>query len=208
MKDKLITKARNPKSKIQNPTIYPVILAVPDKVGGFKPKDRVTFLSRHARRALERSAQKSGIRLDELPKDENGAPLPVGGVYWSITHKTNYVGGVVSPAAIGIDIEKIRSCSPALFLKTAGEQEWALAKTEKNSQTTFFRFWTSKEAVLKAFGTGIKDLRKCRIYRIQDAAHLEIRYEGKNWLIEHFFFDRHIASIVKDHFRLDWSIEK
>jgi 4'-phosphopantetheinyl transferase len=194
MKDKLITKARNPKAKSQNRTIYPVILAVPDKVGGFKPKDRVTFLSRHARRALKRSAQKSGIRLDELPKDENGAPLPVGGVYWSITHKTNYVGGVVSPAAIGIDIEKIR--------------RWALAKTEKNSQTTFFRFWTSKEAVLKAFGTGIKDLRKCRIYRIQDAAHLEIRYEGKNWLIEHFFFDRHIASIVKDHFRLDWSIEK
>ena len=133
--------------------------------------------------------------------------MPVDGVYWSITHKSNYVGGVVAPAAIGFDIERIRQCSHGLYQKTAGEEEWALAKTEGESLTTFFRFWTSKEAVLKACGTGIKDLRKCRIHRILDTAHLEIYYEGRNWLIEHFFFDKHIASIVQDHFRLDWSIE-
>ena len=187
-------------------TLHPVILPVPEEVKEYTPKDRVIFLSRHARSALKKSAAKSEIRLGDLLQDDNGVPLPVDGVFWSITHTTRYVAGVVAPTAIGIDIEKIRSCSPGLFTKTAGDQEWALAKAEKDSLQTFFRFWTSKEAVLKACGTGIKDLRKCRIHRILNAQHLEIRYEGVAWLIEHLFFDGHIASSVKNNFKLEWTV--
>ena len=184
----------NPDVKNQHGVINPVILPVPSAVEKLKPKDRVAFLSRHARQALKKSAEKSGLRLGDLVQDENGAPVPINGVYWSISHKTQYVGGVVAPTAIGMDIEKIRNCSHALFLKTANEQEWSLAGTEKNSPITFFRFWTSKEAVVKACGTGIKDLKKCRINQIPDADHLEIRFEEKNWWIEHFTFDGHMAT--------------
>ena len=187
-------------------TLHPVILSVPKEVREFKPKERVIFLSQHARYALKRSAEKSGILLGELLQDDSGAPLPVDGTYWSITHKPEYVAGVVATSAIGIDIEKIRNCSPGLFSKTASNQEWALAKTTKNSWKTFFRFWTSKEAVLKACGTGIKDLRKCQIHKILDARHLEIRYADKDWLIEHFFFDEHIASSVKNNFKINWTV--
>ena len=80
--------------------------------------------------------------LGELKQDENGAPLPSDDVYWSITHKTQYVGGVVAPAPIGIDIERIRECAPGLFAKTAGEREWALADEDKEPLLTFFRYWT------------------------------------------------------------------
>jgi len=204
---KSFQKFRIPHSAFHNQILHPVILQVPKEVGEFKPKDRVIFLSRHARHALERSAEKSGIRLGELLQDENGAPLPIDGAYWSITHKPLYVGGVVAPTPIGIDIERIRRCSPGLFRKTATEPEWALAKTEKDSLTTFFRFWTSKEAVVKACGTGLKDLLKCRVRKILDDYHLEIRYDGKNWLIEHYFFDGHIASNVQNSFRIDWNLE-
>jgi 4'-phosphopantetheinyl transferase len=84
-------KIRNPKSAIRNSVIYPVILSVPTKVADFKPRDRVTFLSQHARKAIDASAQKSGISTGELKKDENGAPLPFEGTYWSITHKSEYL---------------------------------------------------------------------------------------------------------------------
>ena len=193
---------------IHNQTLYPVILAVPEQVQEFKPKDRVIFLSRHARRALTRSADKSGAHAGELHKNENGMPLPFDGTFWSITHKTQYVGGVVAPTPIGIDIERIRDVSRGLFRKTATDREWALANPEGKSLLTFFRFWTSKEAVLKATGVGIKDLLKCRVRQILDARHLDIHYEGKDWLIEHFFFDQHIASIVQNSFHIDWAIEK
>ena len=190
---------------IRNPILYPVILAVPDKEQKLTGKEKVANLSNHARRALEISAQKSCIELGDLTKNENGAPLPFGGNYWSLTHKPRYVGGVIAPTQIGIDIEKIRPCSEALFRKTANESEWGLS--DADSFKLFFRYWTSKESVLKASGTGIRDLSKCRIVQIIDHNHLVINYEDRKWLIEHFYFDGHIASVVKNDFDVEWTIE-
>ena len=155
---------------------------------------------------LALSTEKSGISLGKLNQDKNGAPLPSDGNCWSISHKTQYVGGVVSPTPIGIDIERIRSCSEGIFRKTATENEWMLADSAENSLTVFFRYWTSKEAVLKALGTGIKDLLKCRIVQIIDNSHLNIRYANRLWLVEHKYFDHHIATIVKNSFQIDWTI--
>ena len=194
---------QNPKYKIQNQTLHPVILAVPDAVKDLKPKERVKFLSRHARRALSISAKKSRIRLGELAQNERNVPLPFNGTFWSITHKTEYVGGVVAPLPIGIDIEKIYARTKSLFRKTASEAEWALAD---RSPATFFRYWTSKEAVLKAAGTGLKDLSICRVIRIRGDRHLDIEYENKIWQVAHAYFEDHIASIVKNDFRIEWTI--
>lgn len=190
---------------IRTPILYPVILAVPDKEQKLTGREKVANLSNHARRALEISAQKSCIELGDLTKNENGAPLPFGGNYWSLTHKPRYVGGVIAPTQIGIDIEKIRPCSEALFSKTANESEWGLS--DADSFKLFFRYWTSKESVLKASGTGIRDLSKCRIAQIIDHNHLVINYEDRKWLIEHFYFDGHIASVVKNDFDVEWTIE-
>jgi 4'-phosphopantetheinyl transferase len=192
----------------RNHTLCPVILAVPPEVAGIKPKDRVIFLSRHARKALQISAEKSGVHLDKLVKDENGVPQPFDGTFWSVTHKTRYVAGVAAPTRTGIDVERIRNFSDGLFKKTASESEWALADMAKDPVTAFFRFWTAKEAVLKATGIGIRDLLKCRVHQIVDDNHLRIHYESQDWLIEHFEFDRHIASIVQNRYRIDWSVEK
>ena len=193
-------------SEFPNRTLFPVILPVPDEVRDFQPKDRVVYLSRHARRALMLAAQQSDVRLGELAKDDHGAPRPSGGIHWSISHKTHYVCGVVAPLPIGIDIERVRDFSAGLYRKTAAEEEWALADMERDAVRAFFRYWTAKEAVLKATGIGIKDLLKCRVARILDDTHLQIRYDGRDWLIEHCFFSDHVASIVKSDFRIEWII--
>jgi 4'-phosphopantetheinyl transferase len=199
----ILSTIQNPKLNIQNRVIYPVILAVPDKKRQLTGREKVTFLSRHARRALEISAQKSRIQLGDLKKDENGVPLPCNGNYWSVTHKTGYVAGVIAWERIGIDLEKIRPVKEALHRKTARESEWALSDTDKT--VLFFRYWTSKESVLKASGTGIRDLLKCRIERIIDDNHLVINYKEQRWHIEHFYFNGHIASVVKNNVDVEWA---
>jgi 4'-phosphopantetheinyl transferase len=189
---------------MQKSLIYPVILAVPDKNQQLKGKEKVSFLSRHARRALEISAQKSRIQLGDLNKDKNGVPLPFNGNYWSVTHKSGYVGGVISQTKIGIDLEKMRPMTASVYRKTARAGEWALSDTK--SSALFFRYWTSKESVLKASGTGIRDLLKCRIKQIIDDQHLIVDYKETDWLIEHFYFNGHIASVVKNDADAKWTL--
>ena len=38
--------------------------------------------------------------------------------------------------------------------------------------------------------------------------HLEIRYADRDWLIEHIYFDRHVASITQDTYKIEWTLEK
>jgi 4'-phosphopantetheinyl transferase len=195
---------QNPKPKIQNRVVYPVILAVPDERQKLIGREKVAFLSRYARSALEISARKSGVKLPRLIKGENGEPLRFDGNYWSLTHKTRYVGGVIASTKIGMDLERIRPCSAALYRKTAQDSEWRLSNGDP--ARLFFRYWTSKESVLKATGAGIKDLSKCRIVNIIDHNHLIISYKDQEWVVEHHDFDGHMASVVKNHFNVEWTI--
>lgn len=195
---------QQPATGNQHREIYPVILPVPKEDRQLTGRQKVANLSRHARRALEISARKSDVVLSELLKDQNGVPLPFHGTYWSLTHKSRYVGAIVATFNIGIDIEQIRPCSRALFAKTADQKEWDLG--DSNSFVLFFRFWTSKECVLKAVGSGIKDLSRCRIVEIIDDHHLHVNYQDKTWHIEHFFFNDHIASVVKNDFDVRWTL--
>ena len=185
-----------------SPNIYPVVLPVPETDRELTGRQKVTALSERARHALRISVEKSGLALSDLPKNEDGVPMPVDGHYWSLTHKIAYVGGVVSETIVGMDIEKIRPCSPPLYGKTATAEEWALFPS--NPLSLFFRYWTAKESVLKASGTGVKDLLKCRVVTLEDDTHLTIDYRDEIWLIEHIFFDGHIASVTKNGAHVNW----
>ena len=195
---------RDLKFAFRNRTLFPVILPVPVEVQDLKPRERVKFLSRHARKALKLSAEQSGVRLENPAKDDSGVPLPADGIHWSISHKTRFVCGVAAPMPTGIDIERIYDVSDGLYKKTAVKREWDLADMGTEPVDAFFRFWTAKEAVLKATGIGIRDLLKCRVHRILDDHHLQIDYDGQDWLVEHFYLKDHIASIVKNAFQVEW----
>ena len=185
-------------------TLYPVILGVPEPDRNLRGKAKATALSRHARRALEVSVRKSGLDLTRLLKDAAGAPLPANGNHWSLSHKSRYVAAVVAPARIGIDIEQIRPCAPALLKKTVRDSEWDLS--DQDRQTLFFRYWTSKESVLKAAGSGINALAECRIVQVIDDHNLVVDYRQQRWRIEHTFCNGHVASVVKNGFQVRWTV--
>jgi 4'-phosphopantetheinyl transferase len=184
--------------------LYPVILAVPEMDRQLRGRDKVVRLSSLARQAVQLSADQSGIELGVLMKSPEGAPLPVGGCFWSLAHKTEYVAGVVADFPIGMDIEKIRPCAPGLYRMAADETEWNLGETI--SDLLFFRYWTAKEAVLKSVGIGLKALSQCRVIEILDEHHLILFYNHQQFSVEHFYFNGHIATILSHPF-VQWSVQ-
>ena len=104
--------------------LYPVIMTVPAAVSGLRRAERQRALSRFAREPLTVSADKAGLTLPALlEKDRRGAPLPADGLWWSVTHKPEFAGGIVSTEKTGIDIEKIAPYSPALMKKIVSPEE-------------------------------------------------------------------------------------
>lgn len=185
--------------------IHPVILSVPDSDQGLKGRDKVAALGRCAREALAHSTQFSGLVLGPLEKEENGAPIPSNGVHWSLTHKSAYVAAVCAPFAIGIDIEKIQPFNEKLCQRIADEAEWALAP--QITQPLFFRYWTAKEAVLKAVGKGLTGLSQCRIQAIVDNDHLAVTYADSKWTVAQYWGTKeHIVAVTADDVDIEWHL--
>ena len=185
-------------------TLYPVLMPVPEDKKALKGRDKVATLSQLARKALTKSCAKSGLKLDTFPKSESGAPIPVNGVHWSLSHKTDIVGGVAAPLPVGLDLETIRPVSDGLMFKVAGDDEWRLVSGDR--QHAFFRFWTAKEAVLKAVGKGIAGLSHCRVVEVIDATHMILTYAEHRWPVSHYWFENHVAAITSHTFDLNWMV--
>jgi len=183
-------------------TLFPVILPVIEDLDKLPGKDKVALLSRVARQALKLSAERSGVILGELSKDEDDAPLPSGNHYWSVSHKPKYVAAVISNGRIGIDIEEIKPRTESLFSYLASSEEWELSK--EKSWETFFRYWTAKEAVLKADGIGLGGLKTCRIISVLDEAHIILDYQDRLYRVEQLRYNNHIISVLKDDREVEW----
>ena len=186
--------------------LYPVIKAVPAFFSGLPRAERQPALSRLARRPLAVSARKTGVSLPAvLEKNRLGAPLPAGGLWWSVTHKPDFVAGIVSFGKIGIDIEKIAPVSPSLLKKIADPEEQGLF--DSDTQTMLFRCWTAKEAVLKAAGKGLSGLGRCRVANVQSDTRLIVTYDKTRWLVEQYHFCGHLAAVTSGtDDRVHWTL--
>ncbi len=183
-------------------TVYPVVLKVPEEKEALKGREKVRFLSAFARTALRRSAARLGVDLPTLEKKENGAPVPSGGTYWSLSHKSRYVAAVAAPQPVGVDLEQIRTVRDGLAERIAASEEWALFAGD--SRLAFFRCWTAKEAVLKAVGVGIAGLSDCRIAAVEGPDRLSAVFRETIWSVQFRMEDGHLAAVAGNGLRLSW----
>lgn len=184
-------------------TLFPVIMPVAKSTHDLSGKEQAAYLSRRAREALEVSAERSHVRLGELLKEEDGSPRPVSGTYWSLSHKPECVAAVVGRDKVGIDIEKMRPRTEPLFSYVASDEEWELLE---KSWDTFFRYWTAKEATLKAVGIGIGGLKACRVVSVPDETHVVLDHKGDVFLVEQLRYGNHIVAVVKGDNDIEWVV--
>ena len=185
--------------------MYPVITKVPETIKVLKGREKVIALSQFARESAKASGLKSKLYLDIFEKDAAGVPLASNGICWSVSHKLDFVAGIVSKEKIGSDLERINDISDALFKRIVEPDERLLFKNQ-DKIIVFFRAFTAKEAVLKKTAVGIRGLSKAKIKTVIDDKYLIVQYLDKKYLVENFYFDGYLASVTKDHFDIQWTI--
>jgi 4'-phosphopantetheinyl transferase len=184
--------------------LHPVIMPVPPAIRELSGREKILGLRRQARTALARSAALSGLTLGALRQGERGQPLPSQGVYWSLSHTTEQVAAVAAPHRVGIDIERITTFTAALQERLAGSREWELAPVD---ELLFCRYWTAKEAVLKAVGVGLGGLSRCSITEIIDEGQLLLAYGPETWIVSHCRqAERHLAAITAAAGLVQWHL--
>ncbi len=186
--------------------LYPVVLSVPAHLRRLRGSAQVAILSRLARVAVRLSARLTGVAPPACAKDDQGAPRPHDGIHWSVSHKPEFVAGVVADVPVGIDIESVRSPTEALYRRIAAEDEWQLGH-DPRAPRLFYRVWTAKEAVLKAEGVGLRGLSRCRVAAIPDQATMQLAFEGRAWTVAHHYLDTHVLALTGTGTPIEWRVD-
>ncbi|MFA5905852.1 MAG: 4'-phosphopantetheinyl transferase superfamily protein [Desulfobacula sp.] len=163
-------------------------------------------LSRLARECVTASAFKSSFDAEIFEKNASGVPRPSNGIFWSLSHKSGYVAGVVSKQSVGIDLEELKTISDAMFKRIVDQTEFSHFG-HQDKTFIFFRVFTAKEAVLKKTGEGMKGLSNIKIDTVSDDNNLIVQYRDKKYRIENIYFDGYLASVTKDNLDVEWSFK-
>lgn len=113
-------------------------------------------------------------------------------IFFSVSHREDLAAYAISPLEVGIDIEKTDGkVTPELERLSLCEPEriWLDAQPASERARHFFRFWTAKEALLKARGTGLSfpmkeleiDVDSARVLRINGSEE-----EAAKWSLQLF----------------------
>ena len=123
----------------------------------------------------------------EWKYNEHGKPYLANGPYFSISHCKEGIAVAIDDAPIGIDIEAIRHANEDLIERTMNEEEKRLIANSQQpiADRIFTRFWTQKEAIVKAEGTGIMSFEQ-----------LQKTLEIGHWTLDTFEKEKYIYSIA------------
>jgi len=122
----------------------------------------------------------SDIQFTYSQRGKPALALPQSELNFNISHSQNYaLYGFALNASLGVDIETIRplkdvdSLAKRFFLPSEYQhiQQTPIAK----QPYTFFRYWTYKEAYLKAIGQGLAGLEQAHIQFTETGAQMSDR---------------------------------
>ena len=127
-------------------------------------RDRLIFSAAHVllRAALvaRLGDWQGGFRVDDFGKPELDPPMGTPPLRFNLTHTRGLVAcALVDGSDIGIDAEHMEPSRPLLELAEHYFAQAELAQLHAIADaarvTAFYRFWTLKEAIIKAIGEGL-----------------------------------------------------
>ena len=134
----------------------------------------------------------------------DGRPYLEGGSYprFSISHSGDLVMAAFSGEEVGADLELERPVDMTALSSRFFSHEEARLVSEQESNETFFRLWTCREAAIKADGRGMaKLLGLTRVNaRHQEGGFLNVEIGNDTWMVSHRVVDSayHLAVATKN----------
>lgn len=98
------------------------------------------------------------LTLEHLCVDRFSKPYfaPANSPIFNISHAGDYVICAMSEThRVGIDLEKVEYIDQEDFIRCFTKEEWACIRNSTFPLREFYRFWTRKEAIIKADGRGL-----------------------------------------------------
>ena len=136
---------------------------------------RETFVAGRwlARRAVQRWLGRDRLPVLDVVDDGACRVADVDGVYVSISHSAGFIACVASGVPVGVDLESLARSRDHVALAEAvhgpAQREQLAALSADVRALTFLRWWTLKEAWLKARGRGL-DFALMRALAFDDGA--------------------------------------
>lgn len=143
----------------------------------------------------------AALGLVDPPRIPDGAPLPLGGTYWTASHTQGAAGAAVAPFPVGLDLERARELRMELARRFLSPSEPRIAPLVA---------WTAKEALLKKLGLGIAGLSRCTIVARESDERLRLAFDGQRhdvFLRTHGGFHAALSHDGGPDARIDWEWE-
>ncbi len=152
------------------------------------------------RKALIKKGISSSL-LEEIRYSEQGKPSIID-FNFSISHSNGYVVLVFGTEfLVGIDIEMKKNIDLKLFKYLFTGLEWKSIIEAENSLERFYWFWVRKEALLKAAGCALKELKQLEVLEHHGT------YKDKRYFFKSFDFDADFNGIVAMEEKVDFAVE-
>jgi 4'-phosphopantetheinyl transferase len=139
----------------------------------------------YAKESCEESLDFESLTFADLKRTKNGKPFFEGNpIYFSISHTGEVWSCLISPENVGFDIQKIRKLD---FNKLANRffLDEEIKFVRDYGSDGFFDIWVRKEACIKYFGTGIRDIKSFVVVADGKLAE-EIRFQDNMCFVNSF----------------------
>lgn len=101
--------------------------------------------------------------LHAMQWNEKEKPFFQDGPFFNISHSGSIVLISIGDVISGVDVEKMRKIDISLFQRQFTPAEKKIMYGSQNPEEVFFRFWSIKEAAIKADGRGVEVLSQTEI---------------------------------------------
>lgn len=106
-------------------------------------------------KALKALGVEGKFKLGDLLYNSHKRPYFDGGIDFNISHSADMaICCATDKGMVGVDIEEIKEIDLSYYPDYFTSNEWQYINAHASKFDGFYNFWTRKEAVLKAIGTG------------------------------------------------------